>query len=362
MAISDNTTIATLRLRNHSLLSGKLPSPVEAVRAMGALQGQDLPGVKWSIAQRCAATLAEVNGAFDSGAIVRSWPFRGTLHVVAAEDLVWMLDLTAERTLTGLAGRHRQLGLDPQTFATAAESAVRALAGGRGLSRENFFAALNADGIATDGQRGAHILLTLCHQKLLCLGPTEGTGQAVVLLDEWITHHARPDREHAVAVLAERFFRSHGPATLADFVWWSKLKIVDARAGLAAASGLQRLRTRDDDYWLGDDVDALVPVLVAPRVALLPGFDEYLLGYRDRSAVLPAEHSEKIVPGGNGMFLPTIVSRGTVIGTWRKRTSGRDVTISPAPFAHLNATDIRGIARAAQDYANYLGLSLGPIE
>jgi hypothetical protein len=362
MSRADQNTIATTRLRNHSLLTAKFATPADAVRALGALQGQDFPGVKWSIAQRCSATVTEVDAAFDSAQLVRSWPFRGTLHVVAAEDLCWMIDLTAQRTLQGLVGRHRQLGLDSETFVAARRTAERVLGGGRRLSRDEFLRALNTAGIATDGQRGAHLLLVLCQRKLVCFGPTNGTGQSVVLLEEWIGNPTKPEPEHAVALLAERYFRSHGPATLADFVWWSKLKIVEARAGIAAADGLRRVTLAGEDYWLAAELDLETPILPVPRVILLSGFDEYLLGYRDRSAVLAPEHSDRIVPGGNGMFFPTIVSKGRVIGTWRKKLTSRSVSIETDPFSALGTTDRTALGRAATGYAAYLGRTIESVQ
>ena len=161
--------------------------PAAAVRWMLAMQGQDLPGAKWSVGLRVpGSTIQDVHDAFDRGDIIRSWPMRGTLHVVAAEDIGWMLELTAGRTLQSLRTRHRELGLDESTVAIAEKAAVELLEGGRSATRAELFAAFSAAGIDTNGQRGPHLLGRLHQGRLLCLGPIRGNEQAVVLLDEWV--------------------------------------------------------------------------------------------------------------------------------------------------------------------------------
>ncbi|PPF84132.1 hypothetical protein C5B96_07665 [Subtercola sp. Z020] len=328
------------------------------VRHLTALQAQDLPGAKWSIALRSpGATLADVDAAFASGVIVRSWPFRGTLHITAAEDLEWMLNLTAARTVSSVAGRFRQLGLDHATLETARSAAIDALQGGHALPRDDLFAAFHALGIDTGSNRGSNILWYLAHTKTLCFGPMVGTAQALVLLDEWVRHPRRLTHEEGVAELVLRYVTSHGPSTLRDFLWWSNLLMVDARAGLdAAGDRLESLTVDGAEYWM--PAGALDEPPVRRAVHLLPGFDEYLLGYADRSAALPAPYAERIVPGNNGMFLPTIVAGGRVVGTWSRRATSARVAVTPTPFEALTEAQSRGVARSATRYAAYLGLPL----
>jgi hypothetical protein len=359
----DSARIAGLRLLSQRIIptpgreSDAAPTPADAVGWMLAMQGQDLPGVKWSAALRApGSTAADVDRALENGELVRSWPLRGTLHLVGARDLGWILALTAERSIQGVATRHRQLGLDPDTFAKAAGVASGALTGGGRLSRDGLFAEFEAHGISTDGQRGAHLLWYLSVSGLVCLGPPEGTGQAVVLLDEWVPDPHRPARSEAFGELARRYFSSHGPATLKDFLWWGKLLVPDAKAGLLAArDSLRELVIDGTSYWLAADAPDSAP---RGTLALLPGFDEYLLGYQDRSAVLPDEHSDRIVPGGNGMFLSTIVSNGRVVGLWKRRTTASGIELTPEPFAELSAAETTRLHRAARAYARYLGAPL----
>jgi len=156
-------------------------------------------------------------------------------------------------------------------------------------------------------------------------------------------------------MLARRYFQSHGPATLKDFAWWSGLKIVDARAALSEVSdSLDSMIFDGSEYWYQQGLNGTSRA----SVLLLPGFDEYMLGYTDRSAALALEHSEKIVPGKNGMFLPTIVVDGRVVGTWKRTITPKLVRIQCMPFVPLDPKRRPELMRAAQRYGDYLGLSV----
>ncbi|RFA21791.1 winged helix DNA-binding domain-containing protein [Subtercola boreus] len=352
--------LARLRLANQHIQQPPALDPTGVVRFMTAMQAQDLPGAKRSIALRSpGATLATVDDELNSGAVVRSWPFRGTLHFVVAEDLEWMLDLTATRTVTGAATRHRQLGLDSDTFEKARAVAIASLEGGRSLVRDALFAEFRVHGIDTTSNRGSHLLWYLSHTKTLCFGPMVGGAQALVLLEEWVEHPRRLSHDEGARELTLRYFTSHGPATLRDFLWWSNLLTGDARLGLdAARDNLESLVVDGAEYWMPAGTLAQPPLRAV--VQLLPGFDEYLLGYANRTAVLAPEYWERIVPGNNGMFMPTIVAGGRIVGTWSRRASPKRVAVLPQPFEPLSAAQQRGAARAADRYAAYLGVPLAP--
>ncbi|MBV9356514.1 MAG: AlkZ family DNA glycosylase [Chloroflexi bacterium] len=355
MPCDNRQQLAQLRLHSQRVATSDLASPQAAARWMLAMQAQDLPGARWSVGLRVpGSTVADVNAALARGEIVRSWPLRGTLHLVAAENLAWLLALTAPRMQQAAAGRHRQLELDADTFARAREVAVGTLEGGRALSRRDLFAAFSAHGISSAGQRGPHLLAYLCQSGTLCLGPMQGAEQAIVLLREWVPKARQLDRDQALGELALSYFASHGPATVPDLKRWAGLTTRDAALGLAVAGDrLESWLLDDTRYWLAAGTR---DGRHARRVQLLPGFDEYLLGYADRRAALAEAHREAIVPGGNGMFLSTIVSDGQVVGTWRRRLVGGRLTITPAPFAALSAAEEHGFATAARDYATFLGV------
>jgi hypothetical protein len=328
---------------------------------MFALQGQDLPGVLWSLGLRCGASRSEVVAAFDSGALVRGWPFRGTLHVIAGEDLAWVLALTGRRTLTAAAKRHRDLGLDDGTIDKARTVAVEALAGGRSLSRLGLFAELEAHGISTGAQRGSHLLWVLCLSGTLVLGPFAGGDQHIVLLDEWVPEPRALGREQGLVEIVVRYLSGRGPATEADLAGWTKLPLSDLRQGIQGARDeLTYLQSRDTTYLAhGPTLEAVSGLRPRP-VLLLPGFDELLLGYADRSASLAAAHAPLTVPGNNGMFKATVVSRGRVVGLWSRRTtSARTVVTATAfdpPFA---ASVTEGLRREVARFGTYLDQPTG---
>jgi hypothetical protein len=200
------------------------------------------------------------------------------------------------------------------------------------------------------GQRGYHLLWYLAQTGTLCLGPTAGGDQLFVLLDEWLPAPRRLERDEALAELVLRFFTGHGPATVKDLVRWAGVLVRDVKAGLTiVAPQLERLDVGGVEHWMDPATpDRLAAARAeAEGVHLLPGFDELVLGYADRSCTVPAAFADRIVPGNNGMFRATAVHAGTVVGVWR---AGRGTTrpIELEPFTELTP-DVR--ARVAELYA-----------
>lgn len=334
--------LARLRLAAQGIDAAAFETPAEVVRHLFAMQAQDYAGAKWAIGLRTATAVdADVEAAIAARQIVRSWPMRGTLHFTTAEDLGWMLGLTAQRTVQSAAGRHRTLGLDASQFTLAARIAETAVGDAGQLSRPALLAALEAGGLSTEGQRGSHILLYLSVTGLLVFATREGKQHSFALLDEWVRAPRALVGDEALAEFARRYFWSHGPASDRDFAWWSSLTLTQARRGLAiVADELETLEVEGVQYWHRPGLEP-----AAPGVAALPGFDEFVLGYQNRSAQLSPEWADRIVPGGNGMFLPTIVVNGEIVGTWRK---GEISFFTPS----------RASTRAAlQRHAEFVGLA-----
>jgi hypothetical protein len=323
---------------------------------MLALQGQDLPGAKWSVGVRAAgATEATVEAAFDAGEIVRSWPMRGTLHVVAADDLGWLLELNAPRALLSASARRAALGITDRDVERAREIAVSALTGRRTLGRSPLLDTLEAGGVATTGQRGYHLLWYLAQTGTLVLAASDGRGQAFALLDDWVAAPRRLERDEALGELVVRYVRSHGPVVAADIARWAGLTITDVRRGLAVGgAALTTVLVDGTEYHvapelLGGEPDG------RGDVRLLAGFDEYLLGYADRSATLSPEHGDLVVPGANGMFRPTVVVDGEVVGTWSRTVRSREVVVKATPFPGVEPGRLGGIDVAAEAYATFIG-------
>ena len=340
-----------LRLAAQRLAGGALPTAADAARWLTAAQGQDLRGVLTSLALRTAdGTSAGVIAAFDAGEIVRSWPMRGTLHVVDARDLRWMLEVTAARVMSGAAARWRSLGIDEPLVTQARDVAESALGNGGRRTREELFALWTAAGIDTTGQRGVHLILRLALSGVVCYGPFAGAKQQLVLLDEWVPNPRRLGRDEGVAEWVLRYFRSHGPATVADFARWTKLALRDCRAGLAvAAPQLEVVHIDGAEHWMDPETASVLSSYQARAegVFLLPGFDEYVLGYADRSVMIGEGHAGRVVPGNNGMFQHTVVAAGQVVGTWKRSARGSSAPLVATGFDAFPADVEAEIARLA---------------
>ncbi|QOT22656.1 winged helix DNA-binding domain-containing protein [Paenarthrobacter sp. YJN-D] len=340
--------LGRLRLAAQGLLGNGLPTVPDAVRWMTAMQAQDLGAALWAVGQRVPGIAAsDVRAALDAGTVVRSWPMRGTLHLLAPEDLRWILGITSGRLMNMVAGRHRELAITPDDIAHCRDIAFTTFdtlktEGAPGASREQLFLAFEEAGQLTKAQRGIHLLGSLCQRAWLVQGPMAvsngkvGVQQLFVPFDEWIHQSRELDREEGIAELLFRYLRSRGPATIKDFSWWSQIPLKEARAALATVrDGLVELESGGTSYWLSPESAAMLDDGVPGSRSLLalPGFDEYLLGYQDRSLVLAPEFAELVVPGKNGVFKRIIVSGGEVIGTWARTASGKTIGVEPEPFA-----------------------------
>jgi len=354
--------LARPRLRNQRLRAAPPAEPADAVRWMFAMQAQDFAGALWSVGVRApGSTQADVTAALDDGRIVRSWPMRGTLHLMAREDLPWMLDLTGPRMLAAGAPRRRQLGIADRTLALARDAIGAVLVGGRSATRPELFALLEAIGEATGAQRGITMLGALCQSRVLCLGPRRGAQHTFVLFDEWLPATPPRDRGEALGDLALRYFRSHGPATARDLAWWTGLLAADVRVAVASARhALDELDVDGVPHYQATDSPAVGAGAGGPRddepcTLALPGFDELLLGYRDRAPSLRPEWAERVVPGKNGLFLPTIVDCGQVVGTWRRTRRTRETIVETTEFRELDDGARSRFGAAIEAYGRFVG-------
>jgi Winged helix DNA-binding domain len=357
-----STDIAHQRLVNQRIDGQKFEKPEEVVRWLGAIQAQDYLQSLWAIGLRLqSATVADIEQAILDGKIVRTWPMRGTLHFVPPADANWMLKLSASRVLAKDGRRLKQLGLDEEVMERCKELFYDTLKGNKRLTRPEMMKLLEEAGISTENQRGYHILWYVSQSGLICLGPMQDKQQTFVLLDEWVPDSRDLSREESLLELARRYFVSHGPATVHDFAWWAGLTVTEARSGLEAAMPeLISERIDGKEYWMTSDAPGHT-AHDKSGVDLLPAFDEYLMGYKDRAAVLTVEDAQRIVPGRNGIFLPTIVVGGRVVGTWKRKLKKSSIDIELRPFAHLGYSDERAI-EAAKLYSDFVGLPLSSTE
>lgn len=348
-----STALTTQRLYAHGIAAPMASTPRAVVQALCAIQAQDYHASLWAVGLRMAdGTMADVESAIARAEIVRTWPMRGTLHLVAAEDVRWMLALMASRVQAANAARiARDYGLDAKTLALCRRVLEKALAGGRPVARGALYARLDEAGIDSGGQRGLHVLNWLAHESLICQGPREGRQPTFVWLDAWLPPAPPLPRDEALQRLALRYVQGHGPATAADLAWWSGLTQKDANAALAlAAPGLVQ-ETRDGRTWWSAS-DAARP-RASRAVHLLPAFDEYVIGYRHRDTVLEPQHTRRVI-GVNGLVSPTVVIDGRVAATWKRTADTRGEAVV-APLRTLTDTERDGIRKSAARLERFLG-------
>jgi hypothetical protein len=341
------------------------PAPKDVagvVTWLGAMQAQDSNSAAWSFGVRLPGlTAADVEAAVERREALRTWPMRGTVHYVPPRDAHWMLELMGRRALAGAAKRREFLGLTEQVANRAVEILADVLRGGKRLTRAQCLDALVADGLPVSGQLGYHLLWYASQLGVTCFAPNIGTEQAFTLLDEWVPDPHRPDPEEALATIALRFFRGRGPATVADFAGWTGLPVTQCRRAVAAAGDALVEVLVDDVPMVAER--ALVEAYSPPprrraaHMLVLPGFDEFILGYKDRSLVLDDAHKQAIVPGGNGVFQPTVVRDGRVVGTWRRAVRRTTVAITVIPLVPLSARDRTAVEAAFEPYGQFLGLA-----
>lgn len=346
------SALARQRLHRQHISSPLAAGIEDVVRRLGAVQAQDFRGALWSVALRTrGATEKEVERALAERKIVRTWPMRGTLHFVPPEDVRWMLALLTPRVLASSRKRLERSGLTARIILKSEKVISSGLEGGRQLTREELMAILEKAKLPTDASRGLHLVWHAAQQGLICFGPLRGKQQTFALLDDWIGPGKTLSGDEALAELARRYFTGHGPATLQDFSWWTGLTLVLARKALESVKAQLHTQSLNGKiYWFSEP--PRLRVEPQRRAYLLPGFDEYLLGYRDRSVAIATEDAPKFTVV-NGLLPATVVMDGRVIGTW-KRTLGKAATLAVVPFRPLSRTEKKAIAVTANRYGDFV--------
>ncbi|WP_330274608.1 winged helix DNA-binding domain-containing protein [Lentzea sp. NBC_00516] len=337
--------IAALRLGN----IGRLKSAEDVVGSLGALQGQDYGQSLWAIGLRTAgARIADVEEALQTGRVIRTWLMRGTIHYVLAEDVRWMLGVFGARYLARLTPKAWQYHhMTPELMSLARKTFVKALTGGGCLTRREMIDLMAGVGIPDDRQQSYFTFIHLAHEGLVVPGPPRGKEQTFVLLDEWAPRQRSLEGDEVLAVLASRFFDSHGPATLADFANWCGIGMREASRGLDEVKHELVCETFDGkEYWLPPDLKP------ASGAFVLPAYDELVIGYKDRSAHF-TRYDEIPISTYNGMFYATIIEDGQIAGLWRRvmKKTSVDVELRPLP-----GFDVDRLAEHIARFGDFLGL------
>ncbi|HET6312266.1 MAG TPA: winged helix DNA-binding domain-containing protein [Chloroflexia bacterium] len=350
--------IARLRLHNQGIEGARFDRPEDVVGWLGAVQAQDYPAAKWALGLRLRdARDADVERAFADGAILRTHVMRPTWHFVAPADIRWLLALTAPRVHAASAYQYRKLELDDATFSHSHDVLAKALEGGKQLTRPELGSALQQAGIDThDLLRLTYIIMHAELEGIVCSGAKRGKQFTYALLDERAPASKPLTRDEALAELTLRYFTSHGPATLKDFVWWSGLTATDAKAGLEAVKPQLTHGTKDGlTYWFAQSTPfAQAPT---PTAHLFPNYDEYGVGYTDRSALVDPTRPGSPDPQDSFFYLGNlIVVEGKAVGSWKRTLAKHTVALTTQTFTPLTPVETAAITVAAQAYGAFLDM------
>ena len=347
--------VLSLRLRNQRLAGQRFAKPTDVVRWLGAVQAQEYGDAKWAIALRTRrASNAAIERDLAAGRILRTHVMRPTWHFVAAEDIRWMLALTAPRVSARMSPYNRRLDLDAAVFRRSERALVRALRGGVQLTRQELKVVLQRAGVrANSVQRLAHLVIQAEIDAVICSGARRGNQVTYALLDERVPASPALSRDDALAQLTRRYFTSHGPAQVADFAWWSGLTIGDARRGLEMLEDDVHSDTIDGKiYWF---CGTAATRRHEEEAYLLGLYDEYLIAYKDRTAALDSTRWTHAV---RDPFSAPIVIGGRVVGGWRRQITAGTMSVTVTLFTRHSRKYTTVIRSAAEAYAAFFGLDL----
>ena len=343
------TDVVSQRLRNQRITRPG-PRRVEKVVAwLGAVQAQEYGPARWGLGLRSPSgvTDAAVERAVDRGRILRTHVLRPTWHFVTPHDIRWMLELTGPRVHARMATYDRQMGLDAGVMTRSAALIERALGDNGCLTRRELGAQLERRGLPGGTRELAHIAMYAELEGLICSGPRRGRQPSYALVSDRAPHARRLQRDEALAELTQRYFRSHGPATVRDFVWWSGLNTPDARRGLEMTRA-RKLSVDGLTYWtLGRDGGR--PPRRKAGVHLLPIYDEYLVAYRDHQAVRRAAYTF-------GSFHNALMIGGQMAGTWRTIPRADEAEVDVRTQRRLTPAERRGLGRELIRLQRFLGV------
>ncbi|HEV7387411.1 MAG TPA: winged helix DNA-binding domain-containing protein [Gemmatimonadaceae bacterium] len=344
------------RLTSQHLIEPKFDKAGDVVSLLGAVQAQDYAMSKWALGQRMhGATDAAIENEISNGAILRTHVLRPTWHYVAPADIRWMLALTGPRVKATLGHYDRQLGIGPSVIRGAQKVMTTALRGGKNLTRAELAAVMTKAGIRTDGtQRLARLVMHAELDGILCSGPRRGKQFTYALLEERVPPAKKMDRETSLRALAGKYFATRGPATEADFAWWSGLTMADARGAIqSAGSSLEMVVIGGRKHWLGSSSTLKMK---SPLVRLLPNYDEYFIGLKDRSAMHAKLKSLGIQASLGGLSGHILIIDGQIAGGWKQTLKPKSVAVKIRLLRPLTRVQQRAVETEATRMAAFLGL------
>lgn len=348
--------ITLYRLHNQGLSQDKFKDPVDVVKHLGAVQAQDFAGAKWALGLRTnGLSDADVERAFADGSILRTHMLRPTWHFVTPEDIRWLIMLTGPRVHAGNAFMVRRLEIDRSTLKKSYRLLEKTLRDNNFLTRDEIGLIFRKAGVIAEGQRLAYIMMSAELDGLVCSGPRKGKQFTYALMDERVPAARTLTRQEALAELTKRYFTTRGPATLHDFTWWSGLTMADATAGMELVrSEFERQEIEGQTLWF--------PKSNSPRGGkhptsyLLPNYDEYFIGFKDRSAIGKIAEREGIRKDDPALLANIIILDGQVVGGWRRTLKKDSVTVEARLITGLTRKEEQAVAQAAERFGQFLGL------
>jgi len=345
------------RLLNQKIAESNLSSPEEVVSYMAAMQAQEYAMAKWAIGLRLPNSKdATIEEAFNKGEILRTHILRPTWHFVAPKDIRWILKISAPRVHAINAFMMRKMELDTQIYHRSNDIITKALEGNKQLTRTELNQELQRNKIKSNGISLSLLMMHAELEGLICSSARKGKQFTYALLDERIPETKTLTEDEALAELTQRYFRSRGPATLQDFVTWSGLTVTSARKGLNSVKENFNFEILNEKEYIFHQQELKVLDKLQTSF-LMPDYDEYGIGYKDRSAILEPKVEKPINPRDNPIFNRMIVVDGKIIGSWYRTITGDKLVIETRPFNGFSKTDKIKIKQAAEHFAHFLGIS-----
>ncbi|MBB4800972.1 hypothetical protein HNP37_001011 [Flavobacterium nitrogenifigens] len=349
-------------ISNHRMVAQKLfekdsCSPQEVVKHFGAMQAQDYAMAKWAIGSRCNSTEKEIEEAINSGKIIRTHILRPTWHFVSPDDIYWMLELSAPQLRKLAISGAKKFNVNENKLRQMNKSIEKLLTGNNHLTRPEIMQELGVKKTASDNFLGAAIMMNAELDGLVCNGEMKGKQITYALLEERVKKpNTSLTKEEALAKLAQRYFESHGPATLLDFSWWSGFAPTICQKAINAIElQLNKITIDNQQYWFKKEVFSKDNF--REGVHFLPAFDEILISYKTREASFSGDHQSKTFTN-NGIFKPIILENGKVIGIWKRTFKKDHVKIETEFFNETEKHKKEVLFEAIKDFEKYLEMKI----
>ena len=351
----NNSDIIRHRLINQQIAETKFTEPAEIVSWLVAMQAQEYAMAKWSIGLRLPGSTDEtIEKAFTDGLILRTHLMRPTWHFVTPKDICWLLQLTAPRVEAINGFTYRQQELDSKLFKRSNAVIAKALEGGRQLIRTELQAELRKKKIIADGVRLSCLMMKAELEGIICSGARRGKQFTYALMDERVPPAKTFTKKEALAELATRYFTSRGPATVKDFATWSGLSVTEAKEGAAMLSSrfIKEKINEQEYFFIPASFDTKRKIQTS---FLMPDYDEYGMGYKDRSAIFNTTIDLSQFKNENPIFNRMIVIDGKIEGTWKRVIKNNTVNIETIPFSPLSKTKQQALGKAIKKYCLFVG-------